>query len=147
MFNRKDFSEKYYKNWKPKHDVFKLNRDEITDEFLVEFYKEYRLKLIDFVNELDLYIPNITKVDFNQNYRQSGSYRRCVLEFPDNGWTEKYFQFEQAYKELMIDFLYYSDELEYEDISLNEIQIMKKMAYFLICQAEINIYKLTCKEK
>ena len=40
MFNRKDFSEKYYKNWKPKYDVFKLNRDEITDEFLVEFYKE-----------------------------------------------------------------------------------------------------------
>ena len=55
-------------------------------------------------------------MDFNQNFRQSGSYKRCVLEFPDDGWKEKYFQFEQAYKELMIDFLYYSDEIEYEDI-------------------------------
>ena len=100
---------------------------------------------MDFVNELDSYVPNITKVDFNQNFRQSGSYKRCVLEFPDDGWKEKYFQFEQAYKELMIDFLYYSDEIEYEDISLKEIQIMKKMAYFLICQAEINIYELINK--
>ena len=63
----------------------------------------------------------------------------------EDGWKEKYFQFEQAYKELMIDFLYYSDEIEYEDISLKEIQIMKKMAYFLICQAEINIYELINK--
>ena len=59
MFNRKDISEKYYKNWKLKHDVFKVNRDEITNDFLVDFYKEYRLRLMDFVNELDSYVPNI----------------------------------------------------------------------------------------
>ena len=52
-------------------------------------------------------------------------------------------QYAQAYKELMVDYLYYNDEFEYDDISLNEIQEMKKMAYFLICQAERNIYELT----
>ncbi len=36
-----------------------MNRDEITNDFLVDFYKEYRLRLMDFVNELDSYVPNI----------------------------------------------------------------------------------------
>ena len=36
----------------------------------------------------------------------------------------------------------YYDDLEYDEISQQEIFEMKKMAYFLICQAERNIYEL-----
>lgn len=141
MFNRKELSDKFYRNWKPINNIFEI-KEETDDQFLIDFYKEYIEKLKDFINELDTIQPTINKIDFKKNCRQKGGYIRCVLDFPDCGWKEKHYQFEQGYKELMIDYLFYDDSLEYDDISLNEIQEMKKMGYFLICQAERNIYDL-----
>lgn len=56
--------------------------------------------------------------------------------------TKKYEQYIQAYKELMVDFLYYSPDLDYDDLSIKEIDILKEMASFLVTQAEININDL-----
>ena len=41
----------------------------------------------------------------------------------------------------MVDFIYY-ESLEYDDLSLKEIKIIKEMANFIIKQAEINIKEL-----
>ena len=143
MFDRKEMSNRYFIEWKPKYDIY--HKDTlISVELMAECYQEYRRKLIEFVNELDTYVPNISKVSYKPNHRQNGAYQRCVLRYPDPGWEHhKLLQFSQGYKELMVDFLHYSDELEYDEISLEEIQTMKKMAYFLICQAEINKYEIT----
>lgn len=144
MFDRKAMSEKYYINWKPKYDIYKIK--DKSDEVKIECYKEYRQKLIEFINEIDSIAPTVTKISFKPNFRQTGGYERCVLKYYSPYWKDdKPNQFESSYKELMIDFLYYSDGLEYDEISLDEIQIIKKMAYFLICQAEINIYELRNK--
>jgi len=142
MFNRKNLNERYYEKWKPSINVFEIEKDKIDNKLLVNFYQEYIEKLKSFINELDIIQPQIDKISFKKNNRQYGGYKRCVLTFQDNGWKEKYLQYTQAYKELMVDYLYYSDDLEYEDISLDEIYELKKMAYFLICQAERNIYEL-----
>lgn len=142
MFNRKNFSDRYYRKGSPTINIFEVKKEKINNELLINYYQEYIEKLKSFVNELDLIQQNTNKIDFKKNYRQNGAYKRCVLSFPDKGWKEKYLQYAQAYKELMVDYLYYDDNLEYDDISLNEIQEIKKMAYFLICQAERNIYEL-----
>lgn len=142
MFNRKNFSDRYYRKGSPTINIFEVEKEKINNELLINYYQEYIEKLKSFVNELDLIQQNTNKIDFKKNYRQNGAYKRCVLSFPDKGWKEKYLQYAQAYKELMVDYLYYDDNLEYDDISLNEIQEIKKMAYFLICQAERNIYEL-----
>lgn len=42
----------------------------------------------------------------------------------------------------MVDFLYYSPDLDYDDLSIKEIDILKEMASFLVTQAEININDL-----
>ena len=42
----------------------------------------------------------------------------------------------------MVDFLYYSHDLDYDDLSIKEIDILKEMASFLVTQAEININDL-----
>lgn len=149
LFDRKDINKRYYREWHQVHDIWDYIKKgkTITSAFLIDFYNEYRSQLIKFINELDAIQPNVTKIDFKPNRRQTGGYRRCVLEYPDKGWEEKYNQFVQGYKELMVDFIFYSDDLEYEEISLSEIQYMKKMAYFLICRAEINIHELLNENK
>lgn len=138
---RKHLKEKYYLKWRPKHDIYKIKEDQINDEFLINMYNEYIDKLKKFLKEINLLEKKITKVDFTPNFRQTGGYDRCVTNYPDKGWNEKYFQFTQAYKELMVDFIYY-ESLEYDDLSLKEIKIIKKMANFIIEQAELNIKEL-----
>ena len=85
---------------------------------------------------------NIKKLEFKPNYRQIGGYKRCVVNYPDKVWNEKYEQYIQAYKELMVDFLYYSPDLDYDDLSIKEIDILKERASFLVTRAEININDL-----
>ena len=111
----------------------------MTNDFLIKMYTEYITKLNKFIKELDRIKRYIRKMDFKPNYRQIGGYERCVINYPDKGWNEKYMQYIQAYTELMSDFLYYSSDLNYDDMSIKEIKILKEMASFLITQAEINI--------
>ena len=145
MFSRKELSNKYYREWKPVNNIpYDKN---VEKDILIDFYKEYRSKLLAFINELDTILPTIEKKDFKKNIRQIGGYVRCVLDYPDKGYNSKHFQFEQGYKELMVDYLFYSDDLEYDEISQYEIFEMKKMAFFLICQAERNIYELVRDEQ
>lgn len=66
----------------------------------------------------------------------------ALLIIQIRGWNEKYEQYIQAYKELMVDFLYYSPDLDYDDLSIKEIDILKERASFLVTQAEININDL-----
>ena len=130
MFNRKELSNKYYKEWKPINSV---SDDEESDkDSIVDYYNEYISMLIKFINELDTILPTVKKVDFKKNDRQIGGYARCILDYPDKGYNFKHRQFEQSYKELMVDYLFYSDDLEYDEISQQEIFEMKKMAYFLM---------------
>lgn len=95
-----------------------------------------------YIIKLNKIKKNIKKLEFKPNHRQVGGYKRCVINYPDNGWNEKYEQYIQAYKELMVDFLYYSPNLDYDDLSIKEIDILKEMASFLVTQAEININDL-----
>ena len=140
MFNRKELSNKYYKEWKPINSV--PDDEESDKDSIVDYYNEYISMLIKFINELDTILPTVKKVDFKKNDRQIGGYARCILDYPDKGYNFKHRQFEQSYKELMVDYLFYSDDLEYDEISQQEKKKKKKMAYFLICQAERNIYEL-----
>ncbi len=139
MLIRKKLSYKYYIRWKPKYNIYSKNEEDMTNDFLIKMYTEYITKLNKFIKELDRIKRYIRKMDFKPNYRQIGGYERCVINYPDKGWNEKYMQYIQAYKELMSDFLYYSSDLDYDDMSIKEIKILKEMASFLITQAEINI--------
>lgn len=139
---RKELKSKYYLNWSPKNNVFKIEEDQITNKLLINMYNEYISKLNIFLKEISKIEKNITKVDFVPNFRQTGGYDRCVTNYPDTGWKEKYHQYIQAYKELMVDFICY-EPLEYDELSLKEIGIMKEMAQFLIKQAQINIDELS----
>ena len=42
----------------------------------------------------------------------------------------------------MVDFLYYSPDLDYDDLSITKIDILKERASFLVTWAEININDL-----
>lgn len=143
---RKHLKEKYYLNWSPKSNIFKVEKEQITDAFLISMYNEYIDKLNLFLKEIERIKKGITKEDFTPNGRQKGGYSRCVENYPDKGWRDKYYQYTQAYKELMVDFIYY-EPLEYDDLSIKEISIMKEMAEFLIKQAQLNIKELQMKER
>ncbi len=84
----------------------------------------------------------ITKKDFKPNSRQVGGFRRCIINYSDRGWKEKHMQYGQAYKEMMSDFLYYSPNIEYDDMSLHEISILKQMAEIMIKRANENIKEI-----
>lgn len=139
---RKELKNKYYLNWSPKNNVFKVEEKQITDDLLIGMYNEYIEKLNSFLEEINRIAKKITKTDFVPNFRQTGGYDRCVVNYPDTGWKEKYHQYIQAYKELMVDFICY-EPLEYDELSLKEIGIIKEMAQFLIKQAQINIDELS----
>ena len=65
--------------------------------------------------------------------RQKGGYKRCITDYPDKGWSKERQQIGQAYKEIMVDFLYYnSDEIEYKELTVKEVVTMVEMAEFLI---------------
>lgn len=142
MLTREKLSYKYYIKWKLKYNIYNKNKEDITNDFLIKMYTEYIIKLNKFIKELDKIKKHTRKMNFTPNYRQLGGYKRCVTDYPDTGWNEKYMQYIQAYKELMLDFLYYSPNLDYDDISIEEIEILKEMASFLITQAKINICDL-----
>ena len=122
---RKQLQDKYFIKWEP------------SSNDLIDLYNEYIDKLNEFINEIEELSKNISKKSFKPNSRQMGGYERCIINYPDEGWSTKEEQFKQAYKELMVDYLYY-EPLEYDDLSKKEISIMKEMANFLIKQAEIN---------
>lgn len=139
MSIRKKLSYKYYIKWNLKNDTYNKSREDITNELQIKMYDEYIIKLNEFIKELDIIKKHINKINFNPNYRQIGGYKRCITDYPDIGYSKKYEQYKQAYKELMVDFLYYPDSnLDYEELSIKEIEILKEMATFLIQQAEIN---------
>lgn len=125
-----------------KQYIYNKTDKDITNDLLIKMYNEYIVKLSGFIKELNKIKKNIKKLEFKPNYRQIGGYKRCVINYPDNGWNEKYEQYIQAYKELMVDFLYYSLNLDYDDLSIKEIDILKERASFLVTQAEININDL-----
>lgn len=131
---RENLQFKYYIDWKPKNSTHNKSNVDITNDLLIKMYNEYIIKLNEFIAELNNIGKNITKNDFKPNYRQIGGYERCVTNYPDTGWKEKYQQFIQAYKELMVDFLNYPD-LEYDELSIKEIKMLKEMAIFLINKA------------
>ena len=141
MKTRERLTQKYYIKWKPKHNFYNSADVDITNEFLIKMYNEYIIKLNKFIKELDKIKKHIKKQDFKPNYRQIGGYERCVTNYPDRGWDDKNHQYKQAYKELMVDFLCYPD-LDYDELSIKEINMLKEMATFLIKQAEININEL-----
>lgn len=136
---RKNLSKKYYYNF-IKNTYF--NNTNPTNKDLVIMYNKYLEKLQDFIKELRKLKQNITKKTYTPNYRQIGAYKRCIIEYPDKGWTEKYDQYKQAYKELMVDALYYSKDLKYDAISLAEINTLLEMATFLIEQGRLNLKEL-----
>ena len=142
MLVRENLSYDYYINWEPKSNIYNKTDKDITNDLLIKMYNEYIVKLSEFIKELNKIKKNIKKLEFKPNYRQIGGYKRCVVNYPDKGWNEKYEQYIQAYKELMVDFLYYSPDLDYDDLSIKEIDILKEMASFLVTQAEININDL-----
>lgn len=141
MSVREELNDKYYLKWNPKHDVYNIPNKDITNKLLIKMYSEYIIKLNEFIKELDEIKKQIKKVNFKPNHRQIGGYERCVINYPDKGWSEKYDQYKQAYKELMVDFLCYP-ELKYDDLSIKEIEVLKEMASFLIMQAKIDIDNL-----
>ena len=141
MVIREKLRNKYYLEWEQKHNTYNKSDVDITNDLLIKMYNEYIIKLNKFIKELDKIKKHIKKSDFKPNYRQIGGYDRCVTNFSDKGWSKKYDQYKQAYKELMVDFLCYPD-LDYDDLSIKEIDILKEMALFLIAQAEININDL-----
>ena len=139
---RKKLKDKYYLNWCPKNNIFNKEEKQITNTLLKNMYVEYIEKLKEFIEEINTLKKQITKIDFTPNYRQLGGYNRCITNYPDKGWSEKYNHFIQAYKELMVDYLYY-EGIEYDELSINELDTQIEMAKFLIKQAEINISELT----
>lgn len=140
---REELFNKYYLNWKEYGDAWENDSDD--KEYLINLYNQFQIKLNEFIEELERIKPTITKKDFKANYRQEGGYRRCMVTYPDEGWKKKSQQFLQAYKELTVDFLYYSPQLEYEEMSLHEIEILENMAKFLIREAKKNTNELKDK--
>lgn len=138
---REELKNTYYLEWNQKYNFCNKSDALITDEFLIEMYNEYIIKLEEFIDDLDKIKIHIKKEEFKPNYRQVGSYKRCVTNYPDKGWNKKYEQYSQAYKELMVDFLCYPD-LDYDELSIKEINILKEMALFLIKEAKVNINEL-----
>lgn len=141
---REDLQRKYYSNWTPS---VKLDNDYNDKEKLIIFYNEYIDKLQEFIDECDLIKKKNKnlKQDFKPNYRQEGGYRRCTGS-GDNGWDTRHKQFTQRYKELMIDYLHYSDELEYDDMSIKELDTLKEMGYYLITLAKKEIKLLNAQD-
>ena len=136
---RKKLKTKYYLDWQPKNNIYGAKK--LENYQLIDMYNEYIIKLKDFILEVDELSKKINKKSYIPNYRQIGGYERCVKNYPDKGWNEKHMQFIQAYKELMVDFICY-EPIEYDDLSLEEIKVMKEMANFLIQQAEKNKLEL-----
>lgn len=136
---RENLSKKYYHNF-IKNIYF--NDAEPTNQDLITIYNKYLKKLQAFIKELEKIKQRTTKETYTPNYRQLGAYERCIIKYPDKGWTKKYNQYSQAYKELMVDALYYSEDLKYDDISLDEINALVAMATFLIEQGRINLKEL-----
>lgn len=136
---RENLSKKYYHNF-IKNIYF--NDAEPTSQDLITIYNKYLKKLQAFIKELEKIKQRTVKENYIPNYRQLGAYERCIIKYPDKGWTKKYNQYSQAYKELMVDALYYSKDLNYDDISLAEIDTLLAMATFLIEQGRINIKEL-----
>ena len=133
---RKKLNKKYY------HDFIRktyFTSAEPTNQDLVTMYNKYIKKLQDFIKELEKIKQRTTKETYTPNYRQLGAYERCITKYPDKGWSKKYDQYSQAYKELMVDALCYSKDLNYDDISLSEIDTLLAMSTFLIEQGRINI--------
>ena len=142
---RESLNKKYYVDWQPEHSAWILEKEQITDEYLIEMYQEYINKLNEFIDDINTIEKTVTKEDFKSNYRQVGGFKRCVTNYPDTGWKEKYQQYAQAYKEIMCDFIYYSPELEYDEISLHEIDIIRNMAKLMIQRAENYIEEINNK--
>lgn len=139
MTLRESLNKKYYVDWQPTHSAWTSDKDQITDDYLVNMYREYIDKLDEFLDEISNIETTITKEEFKPNIRQTGGFDRCVKEYPDTGWKEKHLQYAQAYTEMMSDFLCYSPTLEYDEMSLHEIDILKKMAMLMIKRANENI--------
>lgn len=136
---RENLSKKYYHNF-IKNIYF--NDAEPTSQDLITMYNKYLKKLQAFIKKLEKIKQRTVKEKYIPNYRQLGAYERCIIKYPDKGWTKKYNQYSQAYKELMVDALYYSEDLKYDDISLDEINTLVAMSTFLIEQGRINIKEL-----
>lgn len=136
---RENLSKKYYHNF-IKNIYF--NDAEPTSQDLITIYNKYLKKLQSFIKELEKIKQRTVKENYIPNYRQLGAYERCIIKYPDKGWTKKYNQYSQAYKELMVDALYYSEDLKYDDISLDELNTLVAMSSFLIEQGRINIKEL-----
>ena len=139
---REMLNKKYYMDWKPQYSAWNLKEEEITDEYLINMYNEHINKLTEFIDEIEEIEKGITKKNFKPNYRQTGGFHRCITDYPDKGWKEKYHQYAQAYTEMMSDFLFYSPTLEYDEMSLDEISILKKMAGIMIERAKDNIKEM-----
>lgn len=136
---RENLSKKYYHNF-IKNIYF--NDAEPTSQDLITIYNKYLKKLQAFIKKLEKIKQRTVKENYIPNYRQLGAYERCIIKYPDKGWTKKYNQYSQAYKELMVDALYYSEDLKYDDISLDELNTLVAMSTFLIEQGRINIKEL-----
>lgn len=126
---REQLQFKYYINWNGSRTAFK----ELTRIERIKMYDSYIDKIEQFMDEINWIKKNdkTLKMDFNPNYRQLGGYERCMSK-KINDWDTKEAQFGQRYKELMIDYLYYNDELKYDDMSLKELTQIEEMARFLL---------------
>lgn len=136
---RKKLSKKYYHDFVRK--TYFANTEPTTQDLLT-IYNKYLKKLQCFIKELEKIKQKTIKETYSPNYRQLGAYERCIIKYPDKGWSKKYDQYRQAYKELMVDALYYSKDLNYEDISLAEIDTLLDLATFLLEQGRLNIKEL-----
>lgn len=140
---RKVLQLKYYTLWKPLRSAW----DYQTETGYIKMYNEYIDKLKEFIQDCDAIIernPDL-KTTFNPNSRQTGGYKRCMAKEVE-GWSTKHEKFAQRYKELMVDYLCYDDEIKYEEISMPELKDLKEMAKFIINEAEKNICELKMKD-
>ena len=121
--------------------LFNIYKDKLNDAWIEldeegeeAFYKNAKNVLQDFINECKMIIKtNDLEITCELNNRQIGGYKRCVTDYPDKGWSTEREQIGQAYKELMVDFLYYSGaKTEYKELTVKEIVTMVEMAEFLI---------------
>ena len=122
---------KLFNTYKDKWSEAWIELDEEGEE---AFYKNAKNVLQDFINECKTIIKtNDLEITCELSDRQNGGYKRCITDYPDKGWNTEREQIGQAYKELIVDFLYYSDsKTEYKELTIKEIVTMVEMAEFLI---------------
>lgn len=115
-------------------------KDNCSKDELTKYYKNYQRVLVSLIKDIKEFEKNAVIANNKLNERQMGCIKRCSEEFVFSAWKESYQKYTQAFYELT-DFIYYPG-YEYNDLSQNELDIIRVMASYLILKADELIHLL-----